>query len=71
LGLFPPALFPLTFHWKVGEVPPFVITAVNVTLVPVQTLLAEAVICTLTESGLKTTTLKCVGCAAVHPFVSV
>ena len=36
LVLLVPALVPLTFHWNVGLVPPFVSTAVNVSGVPLQ-----------------------------------
>ena len=32
------ALLPFTFHWKVGDVPPFTAVAVKVTSVPEQTL---------------------------------
>jgi hypothetical protein len=52
-----PTLIPFFFHWYVGEEPPFVGTAVNVTLVPAQiepTGFAE--IATLTVNPLFTTT---------------
>ena len=35
-----PILAPFSFHWKVGDVPPFVGIAVNVTLVPAHTVVA-------------------------------
>ena len=35
VGMFVPALTPLTFHWYDGAAPPFVGVAVNVTDVPV------------------------------------
>jgi hypothetical protein len=48
VGLFVPAFTPFTFHWYAGVVPPLTGVAVNVTLVPAQTGLAEAAIETLT-----------------------
>ena len=46
---FDPTLLPLTFHWYVGAVPPFVGVAVNVTEVPEQMVVALAPIDTLTN----------------------
>ena len=42
-------MVPFFFQWNIGEVPPFAGTAVNVTGVPEQTGLAEAV--TVTPAG--------------------
>ena len=35
--LFVPTGEPFTYHWYTGAVPPLVVVAVNVTLVPAQT----------------------------------
>ena len=53
--LFVPTLFPLTFHWYAGVVPPFSGVAVKVTDVPAHTGLALAVISTLTGNNGSTT----------------
>ena len=42
-----PTLTPFFFHWYAGVVPPLVGTAVNVTFVPEQTLVALGVMLTL------------------------
>jgi len=47
--LFVPAFVPLTCHWQEGELPPLTGVAVKLTLVPVHTGLAEAVM--LTDTG--------------------
>ena len=38
IGLFAPALTPLTFHWYTGEAPPLTGVAVKITFVPAQNL---------------------------------
>ena len=43
-----PTFVLLTFHWKIGEVPPLVGVAVNVTFVPVQTGFCDGTTETLT-----------------------
>lgn len=42
-----PTLVPFTFHWYDGDEPPLVMLAVKVTLVPVHTLLADALTLTV------------------------
>jgi hypothetical protein len=44
--LFVPAFVPFTFHWYAGVVPPFVGVAVKVTAVPLQILVADALMAT-------------------------
>ena len=41
-----PVFNPLSFHWYIGETPPFVGVAENVTVSPTQTLVAEAAMVT-------------------------
>jgi hypothetical protein len=48
VGLFVPALIPLTFHWNSGDVPPLTGVAVYVTGMPEQTGLFDAVMVMLT-----------------------
>jgi hypothetical protein len=43
-ALFVPAFVPFTFHWYAGVVPPLVGVAVKVTAVPLQILVADALI---------------------------
>lgn len=43
-GLLVPVLMPFTFHWYTGTPPPLVAVAVNVTCVPAQTDVADALI---------------------------
>ena len=52
--MFVPALTPFTLHWNNGFVPGFTGVAVKVTDVPEQTVVEEALIVTLTGSGLFT-----------------
>ena len=49
--LFVPTLFPFSFHWYDGELPPLVGVAVNVTLVPVQMALSASLEEILTDAG--------------------
>ena len=53
-----PEITPFTFHWYIGVVPGFVGEAVNMTGVPAQILLAEAVIDTFAESPGFTVSVK-------------
>ncbi len=43
-GLLFPAVTPFNFHWYCGNVPPFVVVDVNVTIVPAHTVVSLAVI---------------------------
>jgi len=52
--LFVPEFTPFTFHWNDGFVPGFIGTAVNMTDVPAQTVVEEALMVTLTGRGLFT-----------------
>jgi hypothetical protein len=49
--LLVPAFTPLTFHWKLGELPPFKAVAVKVTDVPEQMVVALVAIETLTGNA--------------------
>ena len=48
MALFEPTLLPFTFHWYAGAKPPLTGVAVQVTMIPEQTGLAEAPTDTLT-----------------------
>ena len=66
----PGTFVPLTFHWYAGVVPPLTGVAVNVTVVPAQTVLAEGATETLTgNSGL--TVIVMVFDVAGFPLVQV
>ena len=70
----PVTLVPLTFHWYAGAVPPLTGVAVNVTVVPAQTVLAEGAIETLTgNNGLTVivTVLEVAGFPVVHVALEV
>ena len=56
IGALEPASVPLTFHWYAGLLPGLTGVAVNVTVVPKQTVLPEALIETSTESPTFTVT---------------
>ena len=51
VAMFVPTLVPLRFHWYDGAAPPFVGVAVNVTLVPAQTMLSASLDAMLTLAG--------------------
>jgi len=53
----------LTCHWKEGVSPPFVGVAVKVTAVPAQTVVASAVIETLTGKLALTVMVNGIGCS--------
>jgi hypothetical protein len=54
VGLFDPTIAPFTLQVYAGKVPPFTGVAVNVSVVPMHTGFDDAVIETLTGSGLFT-----------------
>jgi len=67
--LFDPVIIPLTFHWKLGALPPLTGVAVKSTVEPVQMVVAEAAIEILTGNNGFTVTvssLEVAGLPDVH-----
>jgi len=64
---FVPAFEPFTAHWYTGAAPPFMGTAVKLTTLPAQTVVADAKMLTTGVAGVSITTLVLTG-GDVQPF---